>query len=187
MAMPDTSKMISACKDQMHNEWTDFKKSGIATDLQVCNFSVGGLKDMPVSVLLSVGQGVKEWEECLKNSFDVNIERNKHLSVAEVTVGGDGQVVLYPQRNIIVEEVSSTAPSTPAPPLKDKPITTPEATFMTGVEQTSNYMLDHLKRVCENALIEGNTKVLYLSLSSSALIRGQLNVYKEAFKQPTSE
>ena len=119
MALPDTSKMIAKCKDQMHNEWADFKKLGLATAMPVCRYSIGGSKDIPCGVLLSIGQGVVEWDKCLKTTFDVMADRSKFISKEEVAIGADGQAVLYPKRkDIIIDETASTSSSTPAPSIK---------------------------------------------------------------------
>ena len=63
----------------------------------------------------------------------------------------------------------------------------PEEQFLQMVEQVANYMLDHLKKVCQPAVPIGNMKAQYLVLGSVALIRNRLGYYRDLLRLPSSK
>ncbi|XP_064077813.1 uncharacterized protein KIAA0825 homolog isoform X2 [Macrobrachium nipponense] len=200
MAGGDVSKLVGAVKDALHGEWAEFKKSGLIKDKPVCLYAIGGQRDTPVSSLASVSKGVCEWEECLKQTVDPKVDKTRGVLPSEVMVGAEGQISLYPiRRHVPVEVPASTPGSTISSASRAKDVKTPpavtvvrgkvlspKALLMNAFEQSSNYMLDHVKRVSENAFIAGNNKILFMCLASAAIVRSRLNVYKDILKQPTS-
>ncbi|XP_068208049.1 uncharacterized protein KIAA0825 homolog [Palaemon carinicauda] len=201
MAGGDVSKLVGAVKDALHKEWAEFKKSGMIKDMPVCPYSIGGQRDTPVSALASVSKGVCEWEECLKSTVNPTVEKSRGVLPSEVMVGSEGQISLYPVRRHIPVEVPASTPGSTissasrakdakTPPVMTKvrgKILPPKTALMNAFEQSSNYMLDHVKRVSENAFISGNNKILFMCLASAALVRSRLNVYKDILKQPTTK
>ncbi|XP_069999945.1 uncharacterized protein KIAA0825 homolog [Penaeus vannamei] len=202
MAM-DVSKLASSSKDKLHKEWADFKVSAKVKAKPVCLYAIGGQRDTPISALDSVSTGMCIWEECLKLTIDPTVDRSRGVLPSEVMVGAEGQVTLYPPRRHINTEVGGSTPgstvssaskasqskpkSLPGVPVpKGKP-QSPKAALMTAVEQSGNYMLDHVKRISENAFIAGNNKILFVCLASAALVRNRLNTYKDILKQPSSK
>lgn len=197
MSGGDTSKLVSAVKDGLHSEWAEFKKTKKAKAKAVCPYAVGGQRDTPIAALESISSGVREWEECLKHTVDPRVDRSRGVLPSEVMVGADGQAWLYPIRRHLTDKMTGTAAlgSTPAAPSKTGGVMVggkmrqlpPKASLMVAVEQSANYMLDHVKRVSELAFIAGNSQVLFMCLSSAALVRSRLNTYKDILKQPTSK
>lgn len=194
------SKLVSAVKDGLHSEWAEFKKSKKVKALSVCPYAVGGQRDTPIAALESISLGVREWEECLKATVDPTVDRERGVLPSEVMVGAEGQISLYPVRRHLSDETSGTSTSMASTTPKPAPKSTggmiiggkmknlpPKASLMAAIEQSANYMLDHVKRMSENAYIAGNNQVLLMCLASAALVRSRLNTYKEILKQPTSK
>lgn len=200
MASGDVSNLVGSVKDTLHKEWAEFKKSGQIKDKPVCSYAVGGQRDTPMSALASISSGVCGWEACLKQTVDPTVEKSRGVLPSEVMVGSEGQISLYPiRRHIPVEAPISTPGSTISsasraregkivvPPVIKGKVLPPKAALMIAVEQSANYMLDHVKRVSETAFIAGNNKILFMCLASAALIRSRLNVFKDILKQPSSK
>ena len=200
MSGGDVSKLISAVKDGLHSEWAEFKKSKKVKAKGVCPYAIGGQRDTPIAALESISAGVREWEECLQHTVDPTVDRARGVLPSEVMVGADGQVWLYPQRRHFTPQdagtSSSRASSASKPEPKGMPGMTgggktknlpPKAMLMVAVEQSANYMLDHVKRMSENAYSSGSNQVLFMCLASAALVRSRLNTYKDILKQPTSK
>ena len=201
MAAGDVSKLVGAVKDGLHGEWAEFKKSGQIKAKAVCLYAIGGQRDTPVSALASISNGICVWEECLKQTVDPTVEKSRGVIPSEVMVGSAGEVSLYPVRRPIPPEVVASTPGSTissasrnkdsktlptVTKVKGKPLS-PQAMLMNTYEQSANYMLDHAKRVSENAFIAGNNKILFMCLASAAIVRSRLNVYKDILKQPTSK
>lgn len=194
------SKLISAVKDGLHSEWAEFKKSKKAKAKAVCPYAIGGQRDTPIAALESISAGVREWEECLKHTVDTTVDRARGVLPSEVMVGAEGQVWLYPVRRHLTSETTGTSASRASSASKPTPKGVggmavggkmknlpPKASLMVAVEQSANYMLDHVKRMSESAYIAGNSQLLLMCLASAALVRSRLNAYKEILKQPTSK
>nr|XP_053641956.1 uncharacterized protein LOC128695408 isoform X2 [Cherax quadricarinatus] len=200
MSGGDVSKLMSAIKDGLHAEWAEFKKTKQVSVKPVCAYATGGQWDTPISALASISGGVCEWEECLKHTVDPTVDKTRGVLPSEIMVGAEGQVMLYPvRRHVSIDAGASTPASTlssaskamePKVPIvavgKNKHLP-PKAMLLSIIEQTANYMLDHVKRVSENAFIAGNNKILFMCLASAALVRSRLSAYKDILKQPTSK
>ncbi|KAK8384883.1 hypothetical protein O3P69_014449 [Scylla paramamosain] len=200
MSGGDTSKLIGAVKDGLHSEWAEFKKTKKAKAKSVCPYAIGGQRDTPVAALASISAGVCEWEECLKHTVDPSVDRARGVLPSEVMVGADGAVWMYPvRRHLPADATGSTsgsrASSASKPERKTSAVVVggktrnlpPKASLMVAVEQSANYMLDHVKRMSESAYINGNNQLLFMCLASAALVRSRLNAYKEVLKQPTTK
>ena len=200
MSGGDTSKLVAAVKDGLHSEWAEFKKTKKAKGKSVCPYAIGGQRDTPVAALASISAGVREWEECLKHTVDPTVDRARGVLPSEVMVGADGAVWMYPvRRHLPADAAGSTggsrASSASKPERKTSAVVVggktrhlpPKASLMVAVEQSANYMLDHVKRVSENAYISGNNQMLFMCLASAALVRSRLNAYKEVLKQPATK
>ncbi|XP_045604276.2 LOW QUALITY PROTEIN: uncharacterized protein KIAA0825 homolog [Procambarus clarkii] len=201
MSGGDVSKLMSAIKDGLHAEWAEFKKSKQVTVKPVCAYAIGGQRDTPISALTSISAGVCEWEECLKHTIDPTVDKARGVLLSEVMVGAEGQVMLYPVRRHVPIDAGTSTPgsivSSTSKAVEPKVVPTvaigkpkhlsPKAMLLSIIEQTSNYMLDHVKRVSENAFIAGNNKILFICLASAALVRSRLSAYKDILKQPTSK
>ncbi|KAG0701609.1 hypothetical protein GWK47_002897 [Chionoecetes opilio] len=202
MSGGDVSKLISAVKDGLHSEWAVYKKSKKVKAKAVCPYAIGGQKDTPIAALESISAGVREWEECLVSTVDPTVDRARVVLPREVMVGAGGQVLLHPQRRHLPQPPAGTSSSSRASSaskaeprgvtggiavggkVKNLP---PKASLMVAVEQSANYMLDHVKRMSEDAYISGNNQVLFMCLASAALVRSRLNTYKDILKQPTTK
>ncbi|XP_071529322.1 uncharacterized protein KIAA0825 homolog isoform X1 [Panulirus ornatus] len=200
MSGGDVTKLISAVKDGLHAEWAEYKKSKEVKAKPVCVFAIGGQRDTPVSALASISAGVFEWEECLKHTVNPTVDKARGVLPSDIMVGAEGQVSLYPvRRHVPVEAGASTSGSTISSSKAEEPKVvptialgknkpqSPRAMLMATMEQSANYMLDHVKRVSESAFIAGNNKTLFMCLASAALVRCRLNAYKDILKQPTSK
>lgn len=64
---------------------------------------------------------------------------------------------------------------------------TPEEQFFVLVEQVANYMLDHMKKVCQPAVPLGNMNAQYLVLGSLAVIKSRLCYYRDLLRLPSSK
>lgn len=192
MVIPDTSKFVGFCKDFLHNEWASYKKLKTVKPIPVCIYSIGGTNDMPAACIESVGNGFKELEKIFRETADLSVDANTPLVYQDLVMESDGCIKIFPERKAKSKEENGTesGKDTKCPPLpskKTKAPPTPEAAFMGGVEQIANYMLDHLKRISEACLLDGNIKVLYYVLSSAHLIRCRVLNYKQVLKTPQSK
>ena len=190
-APPDIPYSVNMCKDFMTAEWSAFKNKGDAEITPVCVYAMGGHKDLPASSLESIRNCFAELEQCLKNTLQSSVGRDAPIISSDVMVGADGNVTLYPERKF--QTGAELAKEDPLPPplgpggRRQKKPPTPEEAFMTGAEQVSNYILDHLKRINEVCLLAGNIKLFYLILSSAVLIKSRISTYKSILKVPTSK
>ncbi|KAK4327864.1 hypothetical protein Pmani_001671 [Petrolisthes manimaculis] len=195
----DVGKLVSAIKDGLHSEWAEYKKSKKVPSKSVCVYAIGGVSDTAVAALASVSAGVGEWEACLVTTVDPTVDKNRGVLASEVMVGAEGQVTLYPPRKQPNSEggdsspgsvVSSASklPGQPAslPGSRKRPLS-PKATLMVTLEQSANYMLDHIKRLCESAYSTNNFRAIILCLASAVLVRSRLNAYKDILSQPVSK
>lgn len=195
----DVGKLVSAVKDGLHSEWAEYKKSKKVPSQSVCVYAIGGASDTAVAALASVGSGMREWEACLETTIDITVDQTRGVLPSEVMVGAEGQVSLYPPRKQPHPEGGDTSPGTivssaaklpgqpPNLPGSRKRPLSPKANMMVTVEQSANYMLDHIKRMCEKAYITGNFRAIILCLASAVLVRSRLNAYKEMLSQPVSK
>lgn len=200
--LSDATKLPGASKDALHKEWAEFKVSSKVKAKAVCPYAIGGQRDTPLSAINSISIGMCLWEECLKQTVDPTVDRSRGVLPSEVMVGADGQITLYPPRRHLSLEVGGSTPSStissaskasskpkslPGVPVPKTKPQSPKAALMTAVEQSGNYMLDHVKRISEIAFSAGNNNMLFKCLASAALVRSRLNAYKDILKQPSSK
>lgn len=202
MSRGDVSKLVSVIKDGLHVEWAEFKKTKKVKAKCVCAYAIGGHRDTPIAALSSISDGMREWEACLHHTVDPTVDKSRGVLPSEVMVGAVGQVTLYPKRRHIPSEAGTSTPgstvssASKAVEAKGAPTAviggktkhlSPKASLMATVEQSANYMLDHVKRVSESAVSVNDNKILFMCLASAALVRSRLNVYKDILKQPSSK
>lgn len=202
MSSGDVSKLISTVKDGLHAEWAEFKMTKKVKAKSVCVYAIGGHRDTPIAALSSISDGICVWEACLHHTVDPTVDKSRGVLPSDVMVGAVGQVTLYPKRRHSPSEAGASTPgstvssASKAVEPKVVPAVTvsgktkhlpPKASLMAAVEQSANYMLDHVKRVSESAFSINDNKILFMCLASAALVRSRLNVYKDILKQPTSK
>lgn len=201
MSGGNVSKLIAAIKDGLHAEWAEFKKSKQVKPKSVCLYAIGGHRDTPIAALCSISDGIVEWEACLHHTVDPTVDNSRGVLASEVMVGAEGQVSLYPKRRHNLPEGGTSTPgstiSSASKALEPKVIPSvvggktkhlsPKASLMATVEQSANYLLDHVKRVSEGAFTANENKILFMCLASAALVRSRLSSYKDILKQPTSK